>query len=168
MISVLRSSVRLHAGRFSRWASTAGIQARRLEGRSVIVTGGANGIGAAVVTQLYNEGALVTFADLDAAGAETTLAALSPAPGLQLPIFLKTRVDVEAETKELVERAHSHWGRIDGVVNNAVSFVVSRRRDGTMRICAGKCPSVSQFGEVDSATEADWDRVLAVNVKGYG
>ena len=117
--------MRLHTGRLSRWSSTFGFEARRLEGRSVIVTGGANGIGAAVVTQLYNEGALVTFADLDAAGAEKMLAALSPATGLRLPIFLRTRVDVEAETKELVERANSHWGRIDGLVNNAVSFVVS-------------------------------------------
>lgn len=89
------------------------------------MTGGANGIGSAIVTQLYNEGARVTIGDLDKAGAQRTLAALVPAAGLHTPIFVETRVNVEAESEALVESAKRRWGHVDGLVNNAVTFVVS-------------------------------------------
>lgn len=49
--------------------------------------------------------------------------------------------EVEAGVAEVVKK----WGRIDVLVNNAAAFV---------------------FGTVEQASEQDWDRVLAVNVKG--
>ena len=104
--------------------SSAQPTSRRFDGKSVIVTGGANGIGAAITSQLYLEGALVTIADLDADGAHRTMSSLTPAPGLHAPIFVKTRVNVEAESVKLIQHAKRHWGHIDGLVNNAVSFVV--------------------------------------------
>lgn len=118
----------------------------RFNGKSAVVTGGANGIGAAIVSRLYREGARVTVADLDEDGAARLIATLKTADSLVTPIFVKTHVNKEFECKALMDAARTHWGGVDCLVNNAVSFV---------------------FGEVTEASEADWDRVLGVNVKGY-
>jgi NAD(P)-dependent dehydrogenase (short-subunit alcohol dehydrogenase family) len=86
----------------------------RFEGKTAIVTGGARGIGRAIVERLASEGAHVLIADIDhATGVEvaTTIGAQTAAYGL----------DVTSETSwaGAVEQAKSLWGKVDLLVNNA-------------------------------------------------
>ncbi|QUJ76989.1 SDR family oxidoreductase [Sulfitobacter albidus] len=109
----------------------------RLEGKTAIVTGGAQGFGEGIVRKFVAEGARVLIADLNDAGA---LAA-------ELPGTTTTRTDVAdaASVDAMVGAAMDAWGRIDIVVNNA----------GTTHL-------PTPLAEV---SEADFDRVFAVNCK---
>ena len=85
----------------------------RFEGKTAIVTGGARGIGRAIVTRLASEGAKVLIADIDeSAGAAATLEITGTAAyGLDV-----TSVD---SWNGAVEKATGDWGRVDILVNNA-------------------------------------------------
>lgn len=86
----------------------------RFEGKTAIVTGGARGIGRAIVERLAGEGANVLVADIDAVtGAEL---AASVGNG-----SLAYGLDVTSETSwnGAVEAANSAWGKVDILVNNA-------------------------------------------------
>ena len=113
--------------------------------RIVFVTGGARGIGRAIAARLAREGAQVAIADLDADGARSTAAELGERA-------LGVAVDVadSASVKAAVGAALAHFGRIDGLVNNAgwdkvEPFVKAQpRRPGTRcspSTCAGRSPS---------------------------
>jgi NAD(P)-dependent dehydrogenase (short-subunit alcohol dehydrogenase family) len=115
----------------------------RLQSKSVIVTGGASGIGRAICELFANEGARVVIGDLDADGGQKTVAAINGAGGNAE--FLTTDVSKESDIKRLVDRAVSLFGGVDIVVNNAAAFV---------------------FGEIENVEKADWDKVLGVNVVG--
>jgi 2-hydroxycyclohexanecarboxyl-CoA dehydrogenase len=110
----------------------------RLEGQVVVVTGGAGGIGQAVVRRLAGEGARVAVADLDLAAAERVAGELGQHA---------VEVDVAsvASVREMIHTAEAALGPIDVLVNNA----------GWDRI--------QPFVDTD---EAFWDRVLAINLKG--
>lgn len=88
--------------------------ARRLEGRRIVVTGAASGIGAAVARLAAEEGARVACLDRDGAGA-TTLAASLPVPGHA------EQVDVTDPdgVKRAMDAAAAALGGIDGLVNSA-------------------------------------------------
>jgi len=81
--------------------------APEFDGLVAIVTGGASGIGAAVVAELLNMGAKVAAFDLDPTGVS--------------PDALGLRVDVGDDTsvKAGIQAVHDTWGRLDIVVNNA-------------------------------------------------
>ena len=115
-----------------------------LSGRTAVVTGGARGIGEAICHRFAEAGADVVVADLDGALAEDVAEAVSAAHGRRA---VGTGVDVadERAVVELAERAVAETGRIDVWVNNA-----------------GVYPS-QPFLEMSAA---DWDRVLAVNLRG--
>lgn len=115
----------------------------RLEGQVAIVTGGARGIGAAIGRALAQEGARVALADVDLAAAQRTAAELPPpgGPGWALAVDVADREAVQA----MVSQVQAEFGRVDILVNNA-----------------GICP-LTPFEEIE---EAEWDRVLAVNLKG--
>lgn len=87
-----------------------------LEGQTVLVTGGASGIGAAVVTAFARQGCKVGFLDLDEAGARATLAA-QPA-GAEVAFEACDLRDVDA-LKASVERVRARFGPITVLVNNA-------------------------------------------------
>ena len=119
---------------------------RELEGRRAVVTGGARGIGRAICLVLAREGAEVVVTDLDLAGAEETAARVVKA-GWAARAF---RVDVSDEAA--VERLYAGMaagfggdGRVDILVNNA-----------------GICLTTP----VLDIRAAEWDRVLAVNLRG--
>jgi meso-butanediol dehydrogenase/(S,S)-butanediol dehydrogenase/diacetyl reductase len=80
----------------------------RFAGKTAIVTGGARGIGGAIVARLAGEGARVLVADLDA-----------PAETPEGVHFLRTDVTRSADVAAAVETARARWGRLDVLVNNA-------------------------------------------------
>lgn len=112
----------------------------RLAGRVAVVTGGGAGIGAAICQRLVQEGAQVLVADIDGD------AAAQVAQGLNGSMACQVDVSDETQVKDLVTQAVAWGGKIDIWVNNAAKFV---------------------FGAATTATNADWDLALGVNVKGY-
>ena len=115
----------------------------RLQDRVAIVTGGAAGIGRAICELFAEEGATVVVADIDTAGGNATAAAIVDSG--RESIFVRTDVSDEQEVAALVESAADRYGAINILVNDAAAFV---------------------FGKVEDVTDADWQRVLGVNVLG--
>src|SRR5438105_8156393 len=115
----------------------------RLGGKVAFVTGGARGIGRAIVEKFAAEGASVTFIDLDEADGE---AARRDLAGAGQPVdFLRADVTVEADVRRAVEAAASATGVVDVLVNNA---------------------GVNAYFDATLMTQAEWDRVFAVDLKG--
>ncbi len=110
-----------------------------------VVTGGAQGLGAAIVRRLADEGAHVVVADLNLAGAEATAAAVAAATGRRT-LALAADVTDEAQVAALFERTVAEFGRLDIVVANA-GIVIS--------------------GPVEEFDLARWRKVLDVNLTGY-
>ena len=109
----------------------------RLDGRVVLITGAAGGIGAACARRLASEGASLVLSDLDGRGADKLASELGQ-------IAVPADVTRQAEIERLVDEAYRRCGRVDVLFNNA----------GVIR--------VQRFLEV---TEAEWDRVLDVNLR---
>lgn len=115
----------------------------RLENKVAIVTGGASGIGRAICELFAEEGARVAVADVDAQGGQETVRHIKSAKGEAF--FVRTDVSREAEVEKMVQATVSAYGAVNVLVNNAAVFV---------------------FGLVENVTDADWQRVLGVNVIG--
>ena len=117
---------------------------QRLTGRVAIVTGGAQGIGARYVQALAAEGAKIVIADIVAADASV--------PDLQHVgsevLQVQTDVTDPASVRKMAESAVNEFGRLDILVNNAAIFTTL---------------GFKPFAEIESA---EWDRVMAVNVRG--
>src|SRR5260221_9891019 len=79
--------------------------------RTAIVTGGASGIGLAIVQRFRSAGALVLIADRRAAGAE-----IAKSIGAE---FLQTDVACEEQVAAMFDAARTRFGRVDILVNNA-------------------------------------------------
>ncbi|MFI7579414.1 3-oxoacyl-ACP reductase [Kocuria kalidii] len=88
------------------------VNARRLVGRSAVITGGASGIGLAAARRLAAEGAHVVVADLNPAAGE---AAAEEVGGL----FVRTDVADEADVIALYAATHEAYGSVDIAFNNA-------------------------------------------------
>jgi meso-butanediol dehydrogenase / (S,S)-butanediol dehydrogenase / diacetyl reductase len=116
---------------------------RRLEGKVCVVTGGAAGIGEAIAVRLAEEGARVAVADIDGEGALRLADRLRDVAG----DALGGRVDVavSAQVADFIEATAGRFGRLDAIVNNA---------------------GVAIPGGAADMAEEDWDRVVAVNLKG--
>ncbi|RPH61580.1 MAG: SDR family oxidoreductase [Burkholderiales bacterium] len=111
----------------------------RLEGKVALVTGGAKGIGAAIVRRFVDEGAHVAFVDAD----EPAGRALPDSAGT---LFVPGDVTRPGLAAQAVSAAVARFGRLDILVNNA------------------GITHAAPFLELD---EADFDRVLAVNLRSY-
>lgn len=117
-----------------------------LTGRVAIVTGSARGIGRAIAEAYARAGALVILADLH--GPEADDVARGIAEGGGRAIAVKTDVTSGSAVDALVARALEVEGRVDILVNNAGIY------DGIRSV------------GLEELTEAEWDSVLRVNVRG--
>jgi 3-oxoacyl-[acyl-carrier protein] reductase len=121
---------------------------KALRGKSIIVTGGAHGIGRAYCEHLAQAGASVAVADIDGATAEAVAESIRQADGQACGVA--TDVASWQSVQTLVGIATERFGGVDGLVNNAALFA--------------SIP-ISRVG-FEAITEDEWDRVMAVNVKG--
>jgi NAD(P)-dependent dehydrogenase (short-subunit alcohol dehydrogenase family) len=92
---------------------------RRVEGKVVIVTGGASdpGLGRSIALTLAREGASVVVTDVDERGAEKTAADIRAAGGKALA--LAQDVTSEPRWREVIAKTVASYGRLDVLVNNA-------------------------------------------------
>lgn len=93
-----------------------------LKGKTVIVTGGGRGIGAAIAAGLADEGANVAIADIDEATAGKIAAEIA-GKGVK-SIAVATDVTDPASVAAMVERVESEFGPVDVLVNNAAKLPV--------------------------------------------
>lgn len=122
----------------SRWAAYPS-----LENRSVFVTGGGSGIGAAIVEAFCEQRSKVAFCDIDEAAGRTTVDRLR-ARGLGTPLFLPCDLrDIEALRRVIREAAAAN-GPITVLINNAA-------RDDRHRL--------------EDVTPEYWDERMAVNLR---
>jgi NAD(P)-dependent dehydrogenase (short-subunit alcohol dehydrogenase family) len=114
--------------------------------RNVVITGGAGGLGRAFAMAFAESGAQVVAADIDIAGARQTAKLIIESGGRALA----AQVDVTdpASAERLAQTVAEGLGRVDVLVNNAAIYAGLSRRP---------------FEDIDPA---EWDRVMAVNVKG--
>jgi NAD(P)-dependent dehydrogenase (short-subunit alcohol dehydrogenase family) len=117
---------------------------RILEGKSVVITGGASGIGRAAALACAHEGAAVAVADVDESGAEAVARSIRAGGGKALSVLCD--VTRSADVSLLFARAADEMGRIDGAFLNA-----------------GIEGRVVPIGDYDEET---FRRVLDVNVMG--
>jgi len=117
----------------------------RLEGKVAIVTGGGGGVGKATCVAFAREGAQVVVADIDSDAAEASASEIGAAGG-EAQAF-RVDVSVASEVETLVAFGEKRFGKLDVMFNNAGIF-----HDDDVSV-------------VDTS-EAVWDRVMDVNLKG--
>ena len=117
----------------------------RLDERVAVVTGGGQGIGRAICLALAREGARVAVADIDPQAGAQTVGLLGASKGA---VFLQTDVADSAACRQTVQRAVERFGTLDILVNNA--GLLFRENVQTL----------------DTLDEREWDRVMAVNLRG--
>jgi NAD(P)-dependent dehydrogenase (short-subunit alcohol dehydrogenase family) len=115
-----------------------------MEGKVVIITGAASGIGRATALIYAREGARVIIADVNEKGGEETLSMLNK-QGHQ-GLFVRTDMAVETDVKTLIDRAMTAHGRLDAAFNNA-------------GILGMQAPSADMPAN-------EFDKIISVNLKG--
>jgi len=115
----------------------------RLNGKAAIITGAAQGIGAAMAVRFIEEGAFVTLCDVDSAGIKKTSEKLKELNGR----FLLAQGDITDRgfVKQMVDDTVNEFGTLDIMVNNA---------------------AITRDAILHKMTEAQWDQVMDVNLKG--
>lgn len=116
----------------------------RLTGKVAVITGAAVGLGRAIAVRMAEEGASVALLDIRDADGRELIAELK-AKGLPAA-YWRCDVSIEGEVKAVMQKVVQHFGRLDILVNNAGIAGVNK--------------------PTHEITEAEWDRVQAVNVKG--
>ena len=114
-----------------------------LEGKTALITGAARGIGKAIALKFASEGADIAFTDLvideNGKATEQEIAAL----GVKVKGYASNAADF-TQTEEVVKQIKEEFGKIDILVNNA---------------------GITKDGLMLRMTEAQWDAVIAVNLK---
>ncbi len=113
-----------------------------LKEKIAIVTGGAQGIGAAIVRRYVEEGARVAIADIHVEKGEQLQRELA-GKGHDV-LFVQTDVSNTESVKSFVQQVVDHFGKIDILCNNA---------------------AVNIPGSVEELEEEQWDKTMNVNVK---
>ena len=114
----------------------------RLDGKNAVVTGGGSGIGKSIAERFAEAGASVCVLDVDLAAAQAAAEKIKSAGGITRPY----RCDVadHSGVKRVFDQVVGD-GQVDILVNNA---------------------GVSHVGTLESTSEADFDRIFRINVKG--
>jgi NAD(P)-dependent dehydrogenase (short-subunit alcohol dehydrogenase family) len=120
-----------------------------LEERVAVVTGGNSGIGRAAALALAQAGAKVVVAARREPEGAAAVSEIETAGGEAL--FVRTDVAKEADTERMVETALRTYGRLDIAFNSAGADTMG---------------GVSKSTAVSELEEADWDRIVDVNLKG--
>ncbi len=107
------------------------------DGRTVLITGAARGIGAATARRLARDGARLVLSDVDGVGVEKLAAELGG-------VAVRADVTNAADVARMVDEPYQRWGRLDVLFNNA---------------------GVIRLQPLLDVTEAEWNRVLDVNLK---
>ena len=118
----------------------------KLDGKVAIITGAASGIGRAIARQFAREGATVVVADVRESpieGGENTVNLIAESAGRAE--FQSMDVSRWSDMDRVVTQAVARHGKLDVMVNNAAIYTGTRLLD---------------------TEEEDWDRVMAVNIKG--
>ncbi|MXY50879.1 MAG: SDR family oxidoreductase [Gemmatimonadetes bacterium] len=117
-----------------------------LKKRTAIVTGGGQGIGRAICGIFAEEGAAVVVVDINESAAEETARQLNrKGYAGRSAQAVRADISVAAEISALVDGVVEEYGRVDILVNNA---------------------GLALFRSVEDCSEEEWDRVMAVNLKG--
>ena len=117
---------------------------RRFEGKRIIITGGANGIGKATVARFAAEGATIVLTDVNGSAAEAAARQIAGETGATIYPFAAD-VSVKADDQATVRFALEKMGGVDILVNNAGIYYEDH------------------FEEI---TEARWDAIMNVDLKG--
>lgn len=117
--------------------------AGRVQGKTALVTGAAQGLGAAQAALLAREGARVILADINVDGAAAQAAAINAEMGDGTALACKLDVTVPAEWDAAIARCRDELGGLSVLVNNA---------------------GIGVAGDIMTCTDADWRRGFAVNV----
>ncbi|PYN09986.1 MAG: hypothetical protein DME02_01170 [Candidatus Rokuibacteriota bacterium] len=107
------------------------------DGRTVLITGAARGIGAATARRLARDGGRLVLSDVDGVGVEKLAAELGG-------VAVRADVTNAADIARMVDEPYQRWGRLDVLFNNA---------------------GVIRLQPLLDVTEAEWNRVLDVNLK---
>jgi NAD(P)-dependent dehydrogenase (short-subunit alcohol dehydrogenase family) len=115
-----------------------------VSGKVALVTGGGSGIGRATALVFAREGAKVVVADVVVEGGEETVRLVKQAGGEA--VFVKADMAKAADVEAMVKKAVETYGRLDCAHNNA--------------------GVEGATGKTADYVEADWDRVIAINLTG--
>lgn len=115
-----------------------------LEGKAAIVTGGGGGLAEGICIRLAEAGAAVAAADVDLEKAERMAEQISASGGCCLPV--EVDISNKGSVEAMVESVVVELGGVDILVNNAAVY------------------PLTPWMEIE---EDEWDRVMAVNLKGY-
>jgi 3(or 17)beta-hydroxysteroid dehydrogenase len=113
----------------------------RVQGKVVLVTGGASGIGKQDALLLAGEGARVVITDLNEDGGHSLAKEIGDAA-----MFVRHDISSEDNWKAVMAATHDRFGRLDGLVNNAGILVM---------------------GSIEDATLDQWQKVHRINADGY-
>jgi len=117
----------------------------KLEGRIAVVTGGHRGIGRGIAEAFAAEGADVAIADRCSKEDAVSVLKTIESHGRRA-MFTRTDVAREEDVRAMAEQVLGTWGRVDILVNNAGMFTQAL---------------------VENLSVEEWDRVLAVNLRGH-
>jgi NAD(P)-dependent dehydrogenase (short-subunit alcohol dehydrogenase family) len=114
-----------------------------LQGKTVLVTGGGRGLGAAICATLAQDGARIIVADIDETLAQRCSKEIHARGGEAYPVTFD--VGDEEQVKTTMQRVQQQFERLDVLVNNA---------------------GVDVTRSIDELTARDWDRVIHTNLRG--
>lgn len=118
----------------------------RVEGRTIIVTGAAQGFGEGIARELMAQGANIVVADLNKATGEKTAASFNEKAGANKAIFVKTNVADMASLRNLMKETILNFGALDAFVSNA---------------------GVVRAGGLDVMTPENFEFVTKINYEAY-